>query len=140
MFKLFIATAALALASFAQAENLPENTLGLYKLSTPNITVSNFKCPEGKICAASLSSVKLDYTLSGCLDTMAPLSYFVSHDPNSVGYTVYVSAKAYANKESMNVLCYRAPIGSAEIVLMGVLSASDVTVIDLDQEATAITQ
>jgi len=138
MLKLFVTM--FAFASLAQAETLPADTIGLYKLSTPTVTVSNFKCPEGKICAASLSSVKLDYTLSGCLDTMAPLSYFVSHDPNSVGYTVYVSAKAYANQKSMNVLCYRAPIGSTEIVLMGVLSASDVTVVDLDQEATAVTQ
>jgi len=141
MFKLLIATATLVFASFAQADALlPEDTIRLYKLSTPTINVSKFECPPNMLCAASLTSVKLHYTLSGCVDSMAPLTYFVAQAADSINTTVYVSAKAYANKNSQRVRCMRAPVGTVEIVLPGVMEAKDVTIVDLDQEADAVTR
>jgi hypothetical protein len=62
-------------------------------------------CPEDVTCVTNGTIVKLEFTLMGCLDALAPLEY------SGIAQDGVVSVKAInvANPQSQVVLCERMP-------------------------------
>ncbi len=140
MFKFLFAI--LALGSFAQVQaqaseiQITEDTVGLYAVQDPVVTVSPFVCPKGKKCTKEVkTTVKLAYTLSGCLDELAPVAYRVLDGEGSV----FVAAYGLKNKRSRSVKCFRAPVGKVEFTMLGSVKAEDIQILPLDSFAPAET-
>ena len=124
--------------SFAQASeiNITQDIEALYAVQDPVITTAPFVCPSGKMCTKEVkTTVKLSYTLSGCLDTLAPVAYRVLDGEQAV----FVAAYGLRNKGSKNVKCFRAPVGTVEFTMLGSVSPADIQVLPLDKFAPAET-
>ena len=81
------------------------------------------------------TTVKLSYTLSGCLDTLAPVAYRVLEGEQAV----FVAAYGLRKKKKKNVKCFRAPVGTIEFTMLGSVSPADIQVLPLDKFAPAET-
>lgn len=137
MFKVLFAVLA-TVGSFAQASEIEitKDIEALYAVQDPVITTAPFVCPKGMMCTKEVkTTVKLSYTLNGCLDTLAPVAYRVLDGEQAV----FVAAYGLKNKGSKNVKCFRAPVGTVEFTMLGALNAADIQVLALDKFAPAET-
>lgn len=83
-------------------------------------TVSDVRslCPEGFTCFTNGTVISLALPLLGCADQLGPVSYAATETADG-RLLVQVSAVNLHSHKSQLMLCYAAPVATAEITLVG---------------------
>ena len=101
----------------AASYKLPKGALALKAIKESSITFEPL-CPKNVTCITDGKVVNLHYTL-GCLNTMVPVQFKTEIDFKANKAVIYVTAFEVLTKASQTAKCFRAPIGTASIPLVG---------------------